>query len=95
MGAGFRSSRFWQIILAFSISTPIGILIGGGFEFVLEPRQMTLFEGVFDGLAAGTFLYIAALDVIHQEFFHKRASWVDMALFSAAMVIMLLVSLSA
>ncbi|THB67984.1 MAG: hypothetical protein D6E12_07450, partial [Desulfovibrio sp.] len=26
------------------------------------------FEAVFDGLAAGTFLYVAILDVIHEEF---------------------------
>jgi zinc transporter 1/2/3 len=95
VGANFSRSRFWQIVLAFSISTPIGILIGGGFEYILGPRQSTLFEAVFDGLAAGTFLYIAALDVIHEEFFHKRANWFDMALFSAAMVVMLLLSLVA
>lgn len=95
VGANFAVARFWQIIVAFSLSTPVGMVIGGGFEHLLGPWHTTLFEGVFDGLAAGTFLYIAALDVIHQEFFHRRATWFDMALFSAAMAVMLLLSLAA
>jgi zinc transporter 1/2/3 len=94
-GAGIPVGRFWQVILAFSVSTPIGILIGGGVDYVLGPRATTLIEGVFDGLAAGTFIYIAALDVLHDGFFHRRASWIDMGLFATAMAVMLLLSLAA
>ena len=82
-------------LLFLLIGTALGIVVGGGFEHLLGPWHTTLIEGVFDGLAAGTFLYIAALDVIHQEFFHRRATWLDMALFSAAMAVMLLLSLAA
>jgi zinc transporter 1/2/3 len=94
MGAKVGAGRFWQVILAFSIATPIGIMIGGGIDYILGPRATTLAEGVFDGVAAGTFIYIAALDVIHEGFFHRRASWIDMALFVAALGVMLELSLS-
>lgn len=94
MGAKFGGGRFWQVIFAFSVATPIGIMIGGGVDYVVGPWSKTLIEGIFDGLAAGTFLYIAALDVIHEEFFHKRATWIDMGLFAGAMSVMLLLSLA-
>jgi zinc transporter 1/2/3 len=94
IGAKVNFGHFWQVILAFSISTPVGIMIGGGVDYILGPWATTLAEGIFDGLAAGTFIYIAALDVIHEGFFHKRASWIDVALFVVALGVMLELSLS-
>ncbi len=38
----------------------------------LTGRADTLFEAVFDSLGAGTFLYIAALDILKTEFDSPR-----------------------
>jgi zinc transporter 1/2/3 len=52
----------------FSAMTPIGILAGASIGVALSGRADTLFEAVFDSLGAGTFLYIAALDILKTEF---------------------------
>jgi hypothetical protein len=52
----------------FSTTTPAGILLGAGIGLALSGRPDVIFEGIFDSLGAGTFLYIAALDIIKTEF---------------------------
>jgi hypothetical protein len=48
--------------------TPLGILIGAGAGLTLAARASGLFEATFDSLGAGTFIYIATLDIIKTEF---------------------------
>ncbi len=52
----------------FSAMTPLGILAGAGLGLTLTGPSNAIFEAVFDSLGAGTFLYIAALDIIKMEF---------------------------
>ncbi len=65
---GVVSGRFWRILILFACMTPLGILLGALFTEMLTGKAEAGFEAVFDGLAAGTFQYVAVLDVIHEEF---------------------------
>jgi hypothetical protein len=55
-------------VSVFASMTPLGILIGTGVNTLLTPRGSELFEATFDSVGAGTFLSIAAPDIISAEF---------------------------
>ena len=47
--------------------TPLGIVLGTVASGLLEGRAAELIEASFNALAAGTFIYVAILDVINAE----------------------------
>ena len=49
-----------RTLAGFSLTTPVAILLGSLYAAAAEGRTATITEAVFDGLAAGTFLYIAS-----------------------------------
>ncbi|MGE5186640.1 MAG: hypothetical protein ACM31C_31515 [Acidobacteriota bacterium] len=51
------------------------------------------FEGIFDSLAAGTFLYIAMLDIIRTEFEVRGDRWQKWSLASAGFATMAVLAL--
>ena len=61
-------SRHIRVILLFSIMTPIGIIIGSFLSNAFSSSDTSISEGVFDCIAAGTFIYISVLDIIEEEF---------------------------
>ncbi len=63
-----RRSRSIGIVSLFSVMTPLGILAGAGLGALLSGRAEHWFEGTFDALAAGTFLYVAVVYIIGGEF---------------------------
>lgn len=66
-----------RLIVLFALATPIGIAIG---MLLQDSNQMV--EVVFNSFAAGTFIYIAASEVIVEEFSilgHKK--WVKLIAF--------------
>jgi len=65
---GVIKRRHIKVILLFSIMTPIGIFLGSGLSRAFGSSTGIVLEGVFDSLAAGTFIYVAVLDVIEEEF---------------------------
>lgn len=66
-GAVMRA-RSVGVISLFSIMTPLGIVAGTSLGALLSGRAEQWFEGAFDALAAGTFLYVAVVDIIGGEF---------------------------
>jgi zinc transporter 1/2/3 len=68
---GFTLRKIAETVAFFSFMTPLGIVLGAVFSRMATSTGATKIEGVFDALAAGTFLYIATLDII-QEVFEKR-----------------------
>ena len=56
----------------FSAMTPVGIVVGASIGAALTGRADALFEAIFDSLGAGTFIYIATLDIIKTEFDSPR-----------------------
>lgn len=65
--------RARKLILGFSIMTPLGIVLGTGISALLDSTGEQVFEALFDAIAAGTFLYIASLDIIREEFLPPRS----------------------
>jgi zinc transporter 1/2/3 len=55
-------------VAVFATTTPLGILLAAVVGAAISGTARLAFESIFDALAAGTFLYIATLDVILEEF---------------------------
>jgi len=55
----------FSIIGLFSLMTPLGILIGSGFNHFIDTHDTAMFiQGTFGAIAAGTFIYIATFKPI-------------------------------
>lgn len=65
---GARLRRVWPQLAFFIAMTPLGIILGGSVGLSLTPHAARLFEATFDSLGAGTFIYIAAMDIIKTQF---------------------------
>lgn len=72
---GVKRSRSIGIVTLFSAMTPLGILAGAGLGALLSGPAEHWFEGIFDALAAGTFLYVAVVDIIGGEFSLRKDLW--------------------
>jgi zinc transporter 1/2/3 len=90
---GFARGRILAIIYMFSLTTPIGVGIGLTFDWLLGGASGRLFEAVFDGLAAGTFLYIASLDILVEEFSDGQRLWPKFWLVLSGLGLMALLAL--
>lgn len=66
--SGMSKGALSRTLLIFSLSTPIGILAGSILSRGLTGSKAQLAEGCFDGLAAGTFLYVAIMEILAEEF---------------------------
>ena len=83
IAAGTGNSRVWRALAVFVAMTPVGIVIGTGASRLLQGHTAMLIEGSFNALAAGTFIYVAILDVISAEMSRiddRRAHYVRSAL---------------
>ena len=65
--SGADKRRLWTMLAIFVVMTPLGIVLGAVASSLLEGRAAMLIEGSFNALAAGTFIYVAILDVIDTE----------------------------
>ncbi len=57
----------WSLLALFAAATPAGILLGMGLDGVLEGDARRVFEASFLALAAGSFAYVATLDILRDE----------------------------
>lgn len=55
----------YRILFLFSLMTPLGILFGASLSSILDSHSGKLSEGIFNAIAAGTFIYIAMLDKLN------------------------------
>jgi zinc transporter 1/2/3 len=98
LGVGYaRPGTPWRHALPgiafFATMTPLGIGVGTALSAFVSGPAGTLLEAVFDSLGAGTFLYIAALDIIGAEFSSpddRWAKWVWASLGFATMALLAL-----
>ena len=70
--SGLPARRYFSLIAIFSIMTPLGVLLGAGLSEILQSQTALEFEAIFDGLAGGTFIYVASMDVIGHTFDDRR-----------------------
>jgi len=77
----------------FAIMTPLGIVSGTAVQALVSSRGGQWFEAVFDSLGAGTFLYIASLDILRTEFEapgNRWQKWLSVCLGFGAMAVLAL-----
>lgn len=89
----FARARSIRLLLLFASMTPLGILLGVGLDHLLEESHGRLFEGIFDCLAAGTFLYIAIIEIIGKEFTAETASGLKFMTLCAGLGMMAFIAL--
>lgn len=67
--ASVSQSRQRSFLALFCLMTPIGILLGtsSGTLFISQDDLYLLLQGIFNAFAAGTFIYIAVIDIIDKE----------------------------
>jgi solute carrier family 39 (zinc transporter), member 1/2/3 len=87
-----RRSRSIGIVTLFSVMTPLGILAGAGLGALLSGAAEHWFEGTFDALAAGTFLYVAVVDIIGGEFSLRKDLWAKFMMVLTGLALMALVA---
>ncbi len=64
--SGLKASKLKYLVLLFVIMTPIGIIIGS-FISLNRGGLAEVISGIFNGIAAGTFIYVSVTDVIYRE----------------------------
>lgn len=67
--AGADRERLKRVLTIFVVMTPLGIMLGTLASGFFEGHAALVVEGSFNALAAGTFVYVAILDVIDAEMF--------------------------
>ena len=80
IGISYRRSgstlpRTAPVAVFFASMTPIGILAGAVVEALISSRRCLWFEAIFDSVGAGTFLYIASVDILRTEFELRGDRW--------------------
>jgi len=85
-------SRVRPLLAVFYVMTPLGILTGTWFASFLAGEVLVVFEAVFDAMAAGTFFYIAVMDILSEEFQDSSGRWSRFAMAIAGFAVMALVA---
>jgi zinc transporter ZupT len=73
--AGSTLPKAVRVAAFFSSMTPLGILAGTAVEALVSSGGRLLFEAIFDSVGAGTFLYIASVDIVRAEFEPRGDRW--------------------
>ncbi len=77
-----RRRAYGQLAL-FALSTPLGVVAGSTLSGPLSSSVGRSFDAAFLSIAAGAFIYIAAVDILQDEFLHtggRLAKWLAAAL---------------
>ena len=85
--------KFLTIIAFFSLMTPLGLFLGYLFSIWLSGNAEQIFEAFFDALAAGTFIYIAIIDILEEEFSFKSKNLLKFVLVLAGLGMMAVVAI--
>lgn len=102
--AGFGMATVSYMCIMFSVTTPLGILLGmlvfhmTGYDDS-NPNALIM-EGILGSLSAGILIYMALVDLISLDFFHnkmmsaslklKKACYIALVLGSASMSVLAL-----
>jgi len=64
-----------KCIILYSFMVPAGIVVGLILSFVVTGRASDIIQAFVGGIASGTFIYIALVDVLLVEFSSARDKW--------------------
>ncbi len=52
---------------------PIGVVIGAIINYTTAGAESTeIIEAIFSAIASGTFIYVASIDILSEEFSHQK-----------------------
>jgi len=71
--AGVSVRRALPALVFFACTTSTGVLLGLFADLEFDAGRMQAVTAWFKAIAAGTFIYIAALDIVREEFFPVEA----------------------
>jgi len=60
--------KFLKCILIYTMMVPSGLVIGSILSVALESETATLLTAILNGIASGTFIYIALVDILLEQF---------------------------
>jgi zinc transporter 1/2/3 len=86
--SGMEASRLRRVLLLFALMTPLGIGLGEFVSSRIQGETSTIVSGIINAIAAGTFLYVAIVDILHEEFESKERRWEKFALLVAGLAFM-------
>jgi len=75
MSASTQRRKALTLTALFAAMTPLGIFVGTAAGGLLRSDAQVLFDAGAGALAAGTFLYIGAFDLVQDEFLRAGRRW--------------------
>ncbi len=82
-----------KMIILFSFMTPLGIAIGTIMTNLLDSTASEFSIAMFDALAAGTFIYIAIMEIFHEEFKDRKYLYLKFFMSISGVLFMALLAL--
>jgi len=81
-----------KLVTLFSLMTPVGIFLGVFIAGQTSGHMTELLIATFDALAAGTFLYIAIMEIFNEEFNEKKHSLLKLIISTLGLLLMALLA---
>ncbi len=91
--SNMQTERIIKLIIMFSLMTPLGILIGVWIANALSGQAAQFSIALFDALAAGTFLYIAIMEIFNEEFEQSSHTYLKLMMAASGLLLMALLAL--
>ncbi|MBE0636366.1 ZIP family metal transporter [Candidatus Bipolaricaulota bacterium] len=91
--SGMDALHLRRVLLLFALMTPFGILLGEFVSSRIQGQTSDLVSGIVNAIAAGTFLYVAIVDIIHEEFESQERLWEKFALLVCGLAFMALLAI--
>lgn len=93
LGISLRKSEMSKkivqgLVVMFSLMTPAGILLGAFIIAMMQSDHGAVTIGVFDAIAAGTFIYIAAFHSVHLDGDEEASILNRLYFFATGLVVM-------
>jgi zinc transporter 1/2/3 len=73
--SGLPTGRAWAMLSLFAVSTPIGIVTGTVLGEALQGHAQQIVQATLLSLGAGTFAYVATLDILRDELVAPGGRW--------------------
>jgi solute carrier family 39 (zinc transporter), member 1/2/3 len=90
---GVNEARRNRTILLFAVMTPLGVGLGTFLASAFRGEADIVFEAFFDALAAGTFLYITAFDILPKAMQSGNSHWVQWVMATIGFAMMALIAI--
>ena len=90
--SGLKKQSIIKLIVMFSFMTPLGIMIGSFIINVLSGSAAEFSIAMFDALAAGTFIYVAIMDIFQEEFKNRQNTYMKFIMSVLGLLLMALLA---